>query len=641
MDEPEPHIYEFEDFRLNAADRVLLRNGEVLPLTPKVFDTLLYLVRNHGKVLGKDDLISAIWPDSFVTENNLSQNISTLRQLLGERRGVNHYIVTVPGRGYRFAIDVRTVTDAGSGPEAKKGPSSDADTENPNIGTSNELGLHPVKRKRTVPVSLLVVVLIAVCLSVATFYLLPRTTSTSAKQVRKIAVLPFKTLSVENGDPAILRGMAETLITQLCNSRKVIVVPLTSALRYGGPEQDPQAAGRALGVEYVLDSTMQSSGDRIRLTARLIRVEDGVTVGIGPFDEKSTDVFNVQDAMAIRVVDALGVSLNSEERTALTKRYTENPEAFKLYLQGRHCFHKLITPEVRKSIQFFQQSIDLDPTFALAYAGMAEAYHSLPINSDVPPRDAFPQSKAAAARALEIDESLAKVHASLSMIKCWYDWDWTGAELEAKRAIALNPNLAEAHRAYALLLSTLGRHQEAIAEGARARDLDALSPIICTLESLFLYFDGRNDEAREKLTKTLETAPNFWIALLTLARVDIRQGKYADAIAELTKARNTSGDNTQTISMIGYARALAGQRAEARAALDELTSLSKQRYVPPYTIAMVYNGLGEYDEALLWLEHAYDARDVLLAPFIKADPSWDRLRANPRFVAILKRMNLE
>ena len=641
MDETEPRVYEFEDFRLDAADRVLLRNGEALPLTPKVFDTLLYLVRNHGKVLGKDDLISAIWPDSFVTENNLSQNISTLRQLLGERPGVNHYIVTVPGRGYRFAVDVRTVTDAGSGPEAEKGPSSDADTGNPNIGTSDELGLHPAKRKRTVPVSLIVVVLIAVCLSIAIFYFLPRTTSPSAKQVRKIAVLPFKTLSVENGDPAILRGMTETLITQLCNSTKVIVIPLTSALRYGGPEQDPQAAGRALGVEYVLDSTMQSSGDRIRLTARLIRVEDGVTVGIGPFDEKSTDVFNVQDAMAIRVVDALGVSLNSEERTALTKRYTENPEAFKLYLQGRHCFHKLITPEVRKSIQFFQQSIDLDPTFALAYAGMAEAYHSLPINSDIPPRDAFPQSKAAASRALEIDDSLAKVHASLSMIKCWYDWDWIGAELEAKRAIALNPNLAEAHRAYALLLSTLGRHQEAIAEGARARDLDALSPIMCTLESLFLYFDGRNDEAREKLTKTLETAPNFWIALLTLARVDIRQGKYTDAIAELTKARNTSGDNTQTISMLGYAQALAGNRAEARAALDELTTLSKQRYVPPYTIAMVYNGLAENDEALLWLERAYDARDVLLAPFIKADPSWDRLRGSPRFVAILKRMNLE
>jgi len=641
MGDPEPRIYAFEDFRLDAADRVLLRNGEVLPLTPKVFDTLLYLVRHHGRVLGKDDLISAIWPDSFVTENNLSQNISTLRQLLGERRGVNHYIVTVPGRGYRFAVEVRTINDFESGADAEKGAISDVDTGKPNIGSSTELSLHPVKRKRTVPVSLLLVGLFAVCLSVTILYLVTRTRSTSVKQVRKIAVLPFKTLSVENGEDEIELGMAETLITRLSNTKELIVRPLTSVRRFGGPEQDPQAAGRALGVEAVLDGSIQRSGDRTRLTARLIKVEDGTTLWADTFDENFTNVLAVQDAIAIRVVDALGVSLNFEERKALTRRYTEDPEAFRLYLNGRHFLSKLIAPEVRKSIQFFQQSIDLAPTFALAYAGMAEAYHSLPINSDVPPKDAFPQSKAAATRALEIDESLAKVHASLSMIKAWYDWDWTGAELEAKRAIALNPNLAEAHRAYALLLSTLGRHQEAIAEGARARDLDTLSPIMCTLESLFLYFDGRNDEAREKLAKTLETAPDFWIALLTLARVDIRQGKYTDAIAELTTARRTSGDNTQTISMIGYSWALAGHRDKAQAALDELTTLSKQRYVPPYTIAIIYNGLGEDDEALLWLERAYDARDVLLAPFIKADPSWDRLRANPRFVAILKRMNLE
>lgn len=641
MDEPEPRIYEFEDFRLDAADRVLLRNGEPLSLTPKVFDTLLYFVRHHGRVLEKDDLMSAIWPDSFVTENNLSQNISTLRHLLGERPGVHHFIVTVPGSGYRFAADVRTVTDLEAGPETGKGASSDADTGNATIGTSTELGPHPVKRKSSVPVALLLVGLIAACLSVAILYLWTRTRSTSVQRVRTIAVLPFKPLVVENGDPEMEFGMTEALITRLSNSRAVIVRPLTSVRGYRGPEQDPQAAGRALGVESVLDGSIQRSGDRIRLTVRHIRVEDGFTLWVRTFDEKFTNVFAVQDAISERVVGALAPSLNREERRALTKRDTENPEAYELYLKGRHSLRKLIPPEVRKSIQFFQQAIDLDPTYALAYAGLAEAYHSLPINSDVPPNDAFPQAKVAAAKALEIDESLANVHASLSMMKSWYDWDWTGSELEAKRAIALDPNSAEAHRAYALLLSTLGRHQESIGEGARARELDPLSPIMRTLESLFLYFDGRNDEAREKLTKTLEWEPNFWIALLTLARVEIRQGKYADAIAELSKARSSSGGNTQTISMIGYTWALAGDRTKAQAVLDELKTLSKQRYVPPYTIAMIYNGLGEDDEALFWLERAYEERDVLLAPFIKADPNWGRLQANPRFASILKRMNLE
>lgn len=641
MDQREPGIYEFEDFRLDAAERVLLRNGEPLPLTPRVFDTLMYFVRHHGRVLAKDDMMNAIWPDTFVTENNLSQNISTLRQLLGERRGGNHYIVTVPGRGYRFAVDVRVVADVEAGPQTENVANSDTDTRNANIGTSTELSLHPVKRKSSVSVSLLLVSLIAVCLSVAILYLLIWRRSTSVQQVRTIAVLPFKPLLVESGDPAVELGMAETLITRLSNSRELIVLPLTSVRRYGGSEQDPQAAGRALGVESVLDGSIQRSGDRIRLTARLIRVEDGATLWVDTFDEKFTDVFALQDAISHRVVGALALSLNIEERRALTKRYTENPEAYERYLTGRYYFRKLIPSEVRKSIDLFQQSIDLDPTYALAYAGLAEAYHSLPINSDVPPKDAFPQSKAAAERALEIDESLAAVHASLSMIKCWYDWDWTGSELEAKRAIALNPNLAEAHRAYALLLSALGRHQESIGEGARAKELDPLSPIMRTLESLFLYFDARNDEARDKLTKTLEIEPNFWIALLTLARLDIRQGKYADAIAQLTKARRISGDNTQTISMIGYARAMAGDRVQAQAALDDLKTLSMQRYVPPYNFALIYNGLGEDDEALLWLERAYDARDVLLAPFIKADPIWGRLRSNPRFAAILKRMNLE
>lgn len=640
MDEPEPRIYDFEDFRLDAADRVLLRNGKPLPLTPKVFDTLLYFVRHHGRVLEKDDLLSAIWPDSFVTENNLSQNISTLRHLLGERPGENQYIVTVPGSGYRFAPEVRTVTDAEAGPKTGKEASSDADTENATIDISAELSSHPVKRKGSVPVPLLLVGLIAASLSVAIIFWF-RSRSTSVQPVRTIAVLPFKPLVVENGDPELEFGMTEALITRLSNSRAVIVRPLTSVRRYGGPEQDPQAAGRALGVEFVVDGNIQRWGDRIRLTARLIKVEDGDTLWAGPFDEKLTDVFAVQDAIAERVVGALALRLNSEERRALIKRDTENPEAYELYLKGRQSMRKLILPEVRKSIQFFQQAIDLDATYAAAYAGLTEAYHSLPINSDVPPKEAFPQAKAAAAKALEIDESLANVHASLSMMKSWYDWDWAGSELEAKRAIALNPNLPEAHRAYALLLSTLGRHQESIGEGARARELDPLSPIMRTLESLFLYFGGRNDEAREKLTKTLELEPNFWIALLTLARVDIRQGKYADAIAELSKARSSSGGNTQTISMIGYTWALAGHRAQAQAALDELKSLSTQRYVPPYNIAMVYNGLGEDDEALFWLERAYQERDVLLAPFIKADPSWGRLQANPRFASILKRMNLQ
>jgi len=295
---------------------------------------------------------------------------------------------------------------------------------------------------------------------------------------------------------------------------------------------------------------------------------------------------------------------------------------------------------VRRSIQFFQQAINIDPTYALAYAGMAEAYRSLPISADVPPHDSFPLAHAAAAKALEIDEKLADVHATLSILKSWYDWDWVGAEREAQRAIDLNANSSEAHRANALLLSTLGRQEDAIAAATRAKELDPLAMLTRTHESLFLYYDRQYEEAREKLSKTLEIDPNFWIALLTLAKVNVLEERYDEAIAELTKARSFSGGNAQTISWIGYAFARSGDRVQAQSVLDELKALSTQRYVPPYNIALIHNGLSENKAAFSWLEQAHRARDVLLSAFITVDPSWDRLRGDKRFVRILQRMNL-
>jgi TolB-like protein len=305
--------------------------------------------------------------------------------------------------------------------------------------------------------------------------------------LRRGEVLPFKPIVAESRDEALELGMADTLIARLSNSREIIVRPLSSVRRYGGLEQDPQVAGRELGVESVLDGSIQRSADRIRVTARLIKVEDGASQWVGTFDEKFSDVFAVQDAISERVASALALRLTAEERRGLTRRYTEDTEAYELYLKGRYHANKLIPPEVRKGIQFFQQAIEQDPTYALAYTGLADAYRSLPMTSDAPPKDG----------------------------------------------------------------------------------------------------------------------------------------------------------NTQTISMIGYAWALSGERAPALAALDELKALSTQRYVPPYNLAMVYNGLGHDDETLNWLERAYEARDVILSAFITVDPNWDRLRANPRFAAILEGMNLE
>jgi tetratricopeptide (TPR) repeat protein len=434
--------------------------------------------------------------------------------------------------------------------------------------------------------------------------------------------------------------MADSLITKLSNVREMVVRSLNSVRKYGGLEQDPLAAGRELQVNSVLEGNVQKSGDRIRVTARLIRVADGSSLWANTFDEKFTDVFSVQDAISQKVADALALRLSGEENKRLTKRYTDNVEAYQLYLTGRYHWNRLTPPEIAKSIGFFKQAIDLDPTYALAYFGLADAYGALAPTSEVPPKDILPQAKAAATKALEIDESLAEPHATLAFIHTWFDWDWAGAEREAKRAIELNPNFGLAHIAYAQLLSYRGLHQEAISEAARARDLDPLSSIINTLNGSILLYARRDDEASMTLQKTLELDPNFWIAHYFFGKTYLAKKKYSDAIAEFSKARELSGGNSLAIGMIGYGWALAGDLAKARAVLTELKSLSGQRYIPPSNVAVLCFALGEKDEAFIWLEKAYQDHDVRLSR-MKVDPEWDSMRSDPRFVAILKRIGLQ
>jgi DNA-binding winged helix-turn-helix (wHTH) protein/Tfp pilus assembly protein PilF len=572
---PEVQIYEFGEFRIEARQRLLSRSGETVQLTPKVFDTLLHLVRNSGKLVEKDDLIRAVWADTVVEENNLNQNISTLRRVLGENAGENRYIVTIPGRGYCFVPSVRL-----------------------------------------------------------------RAIAEQAPPIKTLAVLPFKPLVAEHRDEVLEMGMAETLIARFSSSREMIVCPLGSVRRFGGLEQDAVAAGRELGVESVLDGSIQRDGTRIRVTVRLVRVPDGTSLWVQKFDQEFTDVFDVQDTIAEKAVSALALRLNQDEKRKLTQRYTENVEAYHQYLRGRYHISKLTQPGIRKSIEFFQQAIDIDPTYALAYAWVAEAYRRLPITSDVAPMDAFPKVKAAALKAFEIDPTLADAHTALAFAKFWFDWDWTGAEHEIKRAIDLSPNSGEVHHGYGVLLSLLARHGEAVAEGQRAVDLDPLSLIINANLGVFFYFAARYDEARRQISKTFEIDPNFWVAHLVDGKLHLQKHDYTQAITAFTKARDLSGGNSEAISMTGYTWALAGERAQAQSILAELKSSSAQRHVPANSMAVIHAALGKNDEAFDWLEKAYRERDVRLS-FLKVDPKWDLLRTDPRFGDMLRRIGLE
>jgi TolB-like protein/class 3 adenylate cyclase/Flp pilus assembly protein TadD len=458
-----------------------------------------------------------------------------------------------------------------------------------------------------------------------------------AALAKRMAVLPFKPVNAGNGDEVLEMGMADTLIAKLSNSREMIVSSLNSVRKYNGLEQDSVAAGHALEVDSVLEGHVQKVGERIRVTTRLINVADGSTLWGGTFDEKFTDVFAVQDAISQKVADALALRLSGAEKERFARRFTGNVEAYQLYLTGRYHWSRLTPPEISTGIGFFSKAIELDPTYALAYVGLAESYRSLAVTSDVASKDSLPQAKAAARKALEIDDSLAEAHASLSFTLIWYDWDWVGAEKEANRAVELNPNSAMAHFARAHVLSDLARHDEALAESARAHELEPLFLLPRALEGMFLHHARRDLEAVVSLQKTLEIDPGFWIAHLTLGKVDAQLKRYPEALAELAKAKEFSHRNSEAIGSIGYVAGLQGDSARALAVLEELNLLSRQHYVPPYNVAMVYAGLGRRHEALALLDKACDERDVRVT-LLRVDPRWDSLRSDPHFKQILQRV---
>ena len=642
MSEDNHHIYEFGDFHLDSARRLLLRRDDDQPvkLTSKAFDTLLYMVRHGGVVLEKDELMRAVWPDTFVEENNLNQNVSVLRRALGERQGENRYIATVPGRGFSFVADVMALAheDGRGGPGARRPEPVVAQAE-----VAPSYALQPERHagglRGRVWTAVFVGVLVA-AFGVGAFYLWSAWTRTATgAPVRTIAVLPFKPLVPESRDEALELGMADTLIAKLSTSRGVIVRPISSVRRYGGVEQDPQTAGRELGVEAVLDGTIQRWGDRVRVTARLLSVGDNRTLWAGQFDGKFTDIFGVQDSISQRVAGELALRLTGEERELLAKRYTADAEAYQLYLKGRFFRDKRTREGTRRAVEYFEQALERDPTYALAYAGIAECYRGLPIQSDVRSQEAFPKAKAAVQKALELDPQMAEAYTTLGWIKFWYEWDWEGAEKEYRRALEINPNHPMAHLGYAHLMSNLGRHEEALEGVDRALKLEPLSPFNGAMKGQFLFHARRYPQAVDQLQKTLEIEPNFWIGQLLLGKSYELMGQHEDALEAFRKTKEFAGSTSVVISLSGYIYAVSGRREEAERELGELKATPAERYIPPYNLALVYHGLGDTTEAMRQLEKAYNERDVHMV-FLGVDPQWDSLRGDPRFTGLLERMKL-
>ena len=661
------HLYEFDSFRLDPAERQLLRDGVHVPLTPKVFETLVVLVERGGHLVEKEELLKLVWAEAFVEEANLARCIHTLRKALGEEHNGRKYIETVPKRGYRFVAEVREVENGGS--DAMTRDQAEAATKNLNgAGTDNgALGIEqanetrandfapslhrPIspspllalpRRRLSVSVFIVALALVVAAAAVGAYFYFNRSRQVATDQtpINSIAVLPFVNVSADPEVEYLSDGISESLINRLSQLPKLSVKARSSVFRFKGKDVETKEVGKQLNVQAILNGRVVQRGDNLTLGLELVDARTGNQLWGEQYQRKLTDLVSLQNEIVRDVSNKLRVKLSGADERKLTKNYTENTEAYQLYLRGRYHYFKLTEPEIRKSISLYQQAIDADPTYALAYAGIADAYRTLPLAGwNMPSKEAFPQAKAAAKKALEIDEKLAEAHIVLGWVGFLYDWDWTAAESELKRAIELSPNNSDALRAYAHLLSNSGRHEEAIAEAKRARELDPLSLITNALDSQFLFYAGRDEEAIARLRETLELEPNFWAAHNILARIYIRQKRFEEAIAALNRAKELSGGSAEPVTQLGYALAKSGKREQGLAALEELKTSAADRYVPAYNFAMIYNGLGEKNEALKYLQKSAQEREVQIS-FIKIDTRWDELRADPRFQDLLRRVGL-
>jgi TolB-like protein/Tfp pilus assembly protein PilF len=459
--------------------------------------------------------------------------------------------------------------------------------------------------------------------------------------IESIAVLPFQNRSSEADTEYLSDGLAESLIYRLSQLPNLRVSPTSSVFRYKGKEIDPVKVGNELGVNAVLSGRMVQRGDNLTISAELVDVRSNQVLWGEQYDRKMSDLLATQREIAREIVDKLKLKVSGEEK-GLVKRYTENNEAYQLYLKGRFYWNKRNEEGFQKALHYFQQAIDQDPNFALAYSGLADTYNLLggsEAGGDQPPNEVLPKAKAAALRALEIDETLAEPHVSLAHTKYFYDRDWAGADREFKRAIELDPNYSVAHHWYAIYLSVLGRQTDALSEIRRAYELDPLSLSINSWLGRILDLAGRPDEALEHLKKTLELDPNFPLAHLRLGFVYEEKGLYDEAIAEFKQVVKITGGRSIGIASLARGYAVAGKRKEAQETLAELLQMSKQRYVSPASIAMVYIALGDRDQAFAWLEKANDIRDLNVVR-LKHDPRYQSLQSDPRYADLVRRMGI-
>lgn len=575
----EPRQYEFSGYRLDVVSRELFgRRGDPIPITSKALDVLVYLIEQRDRVVDKDDLLGKVWSGRVVEENNLTQAISALRKAFGVAAGEHRFIVTVPGRGYRFVADIDQGTSG--------------------LGTARQ-----------------------------------------SPQAIPFAVLPFRWVSQEPRDDLLELGLTETLITRLSRVRELRVRALGSSQRFRrGDGIDPDEAGRQLGAAYVLEGSVQRVDGQLRANVRLFSVAQGATRWADTLDTTVDGLFTLQDRISDGVVRALALPHVPVPERACSPCDGGDPQAYRAWLRGHHLLQRPSEANLREALASFRHAIDLDTACTRAYAGMALAWRGL-VHIDHEPEELFVLARAAVAQALKLDPESPEALMAQGRIRQLYDWDWAGAESLLRRAIDINPSLMEAHMALGHLLVGLGRFDEGLAQAREARELDPLSPMVNALLGGFLTAAGQMDAARRQIRRALDLRPDFWVAMSVRGGMALDRGDWAAATTDFEIAVEDSQRACQMLAFLATARAGAGDRARAEAILAELESRRAAGYVPATAIAAVHLALGDTEVALDELERAWREREIRMV-FLKIDARWNPLRAHPRFIALGERMGL-
>jgi TolB-like protein/DNA-binding winged helix-turn-helix (wHTH) protein/Tfp pilus assembly protein PilF len=621
---PAGTLARFGHFEFDSSSGELRKHRVKIKLHGQPVEILTLLLAQPGTIVTREELQRRLWPDNtFVDfESSLNAAVKRLRAALSDSPEKPKFVETLARRGYRFIAPVEMVEDNG---HFTQSVSSQVDIV-PTKWT-------PSRRKLVLAASGLgLVAALGLAIWLAVFRIKPDV-------IDSLAVLPFASDSTDSNAEYLSDGITESLINTLSQFPNLRVMARGTVFRYKGKDADPQKAGNDLHVHAVLSGRLQQHGDTLIILAELIDVRTGAQLWGGQFNRKLEDVLALQDDLSREIAEKLRRRLTGDEKQRLAKRYTEDAEAYRFYLMGRYYWNKRSPEGAQKAVNYFQQAIDKDPAYALAYAGLADAYTHFSFYNVAPPRVAMPRAKAAATKALEIDDHLAEAHVSLGYISFAYDWDWSAAGKHFEQALALNPTYTKAHNWYPFYLSSRGRSQEALAVAKSALDLDPASPAVSHNLAVQFYLARKFDQAIEQCQKTIEMDPNFAVAYQVLGQSYLARGMNREALPVLEKYSEVSRSGVDSVALLGYTHARLAERSQALQMLEQLKAASKEHFVPSFFFALVYAGLEDKDQAFSWLEKGCEERYTRFA-YLKLEALWDPLRSDPRFSDLIRRVGI-